>query len=67
MKGNNMTEQEFKSALDEIVLKGVNSVGSSTVLGALAIVTRFTEIIYDMEIVSKIQSSSTEKGQLKND
>ncbi len=62
-----MTEQEFKSALDEIVLKGVNSIGSSTVLGALAIVTRFTEIIYDMEIISKIQSSSTEKGQLKND
>ena len=50
-----MTEQEFKQALDEVVLKGINTVGAATVLGTLAIVTRFTEVIYDMDIVARLQ------------
>jgi hypothetical protein len=53
-----MTEQEFKQALDEVVLKGINTVGAATVLGALAIVTRFTEVIYDMDIVARLQAGS---------
>lgn len=50
-----MTEQEFKQALDEVVLKGINTVGAGTVLGALAIVNRFTEVVYDMDVVSRLQ------------
>lgn len=56
-----MTEQEFKKALDEIVLKGINVIGASTVLGALAIVTRFTEVIYDTEVVSRLQTNTDAK------
>jgi hypothetical protein len=51
-----MTEQEFKQALDEVVLKGINTVGAATVLGALAIVNRFTEVVYDMSVVSRLQA-----------
>lgn len=50
-----MTEQEFKTALDQVVLNGINQVGAATVLGALAIVSRFTEVVYDMSIVSRLQ------------
>jgi hypothetical protein len=53
-----MTEQEFKAALDEVVLKGINEIGAATVLGALAIVSRFTEVVYDMSVVSKLQASN---------
>jgi hypothetical protein len=53
-----MTEQEFKQALDEVVLKGINTVGAATVLGTLAIVTRFTEVIYDMDVVARLQAGS---------
>lgn len=61
-----MTEQEFKKELDAVVLKGINELGASTVLGALAIVARFTEIIYDNGIITQLnqaqQEASTEKG-----
>ena len=69
-----MTEQEFKQALDEVVLKGINAVGAATVLGTLAIVTRFTEVIYDMDIVARLQADSqaafedkveTKKGEVE--
>ena len=53
-----MTEQEFKQALDEVVLKGINALGAATVLGTLAIVTRFTEVVYDMSVVSRLQADS---------
>ena len=58
-----MTEQEFKKALDEVVLTGIKEVGSSTVLGALAIVTRFTEVIYDSEVISRLQTNANTKGE----
>lgn len=61
-----MTEQEFKKELDAVVLKGINELGASTVLGALTIVSRFTEIIYDNGIITQLnqsqQEASTEKG-----
>ncbi len=50
-----MTEQEFKKALDEVVLKGINEIGAGVVLGALAVVSRFTEVVYDMTVVSQLQ------------
>lgn len=48
------TEADFKKALDQIVLTGVNQLGAGTVLGALAIVSRFTEVIYDMQTVQRL-------------
>jgi hypothetical protein len=62
-----MTEQEFKQALDEVVLKGINTVGAATVLGALAIVNRFTEVVYDMSVVSRLQASSQAAVETKED
>jgi len=53
-KGNIMTEQEFKQALDKVVLDGINKVGAGVVLGALAVVTRFTEVVYDMQTVGRL-------------
>lgn len=50
-----MTEEEFKKALDEVVLSGIKHIGSSNVLGALAIVSRFTEVVYDLEVMARLQ------------
>lgn len=60
-----MTEQEFKTALDEVVLKGINELGASTVLGALAIVTRFTEVLYDMDVVARLQAMRESKAEVQ--
>jgi predicted ATPase len=60
-----MTEQEFKTALDQVVLKGINKVGSSTVLGALAIVSRFTEVVYDMDVVERVQTMRESKAEVQ--
>jgi hypothetical protein len=62
-----MTEQEFKQALDEVVLKGINTVGAATVLGTLAIVTRFTEVVYDMDVVSRLQVDRQAAVETKED
>lgn len=64
-KGIKMTEQEFKTALDEVVLKGINELGASTVLGALAIVTRFTEVLYDMDVVARLQAMRESKAEVQ--
>ena len=64
-KGKKMTEQEFKTALDEVVLKGINELGASTVLGALAIVTRFTEVLYDMDVVARLQAMRESKATVQ--
>jgi hypothetical protein len=64
-KGKKMTEQEFKTALDEVVLKGINELGASTVLGALAIVTRFTEVLYDMDVVARLQAMRESKAEVQ--
>jgi hypothetical protein len=50
-----MTEEEFKKALDEVVLKGINQLSAGVVLGALAVVSRFTEVVYDMHVVAQLQ------------
>lgn len=55
-----MTEQEFKQALDKVVLDGINKVGAGVVLGALAVVTRFTEVVYDMQTVGRLTQAQTE-------
>jgi predicted ATPase len=60
-----MTEQEFKTALDQVVLKGINEVGASTVLGALAIVSRFTEVVYDMDVVERVQRMRESKAEVQ--
>lgn len=52
-----MTEQEFKQKLDQVVLEGINNLGAGTVLGALAIVSRFTEVVYDMNTVNALQNN----------
>jgi hypothetical protein len=57
-KGNFMTEQEFKQALDKVVLEGINQHGAGVVLGALAVVSRFTEVVYDMSTVARLQQNS---------
>jgi hypothetical protein len=62
-----MTEQEFKVALDEIVLKGINQLGAGVVLGSLAIVSRFTEVVYDMSTVARLQQPVNEKTEESND
>jgi len=62
-----MTEEEFKKALDEVVLKGINTLGAATVLGTLAIVNRFTEVIYDMSVVSRLQVGDNTVVENKED
>ncbi len=60
-----MTEQEFKQALDKVVLEGINQHGAGVVLGALAVVSRFTEVVYDMSTVARLQQNAeqpTEQG-----
>ena len=59
-KGNIMTEQEFKQALDKVVLEGINKLGAGTVLGSLAVVTRFTEVVYDMQTVERLHQNAVE-------
>lgn len=49
-----LTDAEFKKELDQVVLTGINQLGAGTVLGALAIVSRFTEVIYDMQTVQRL-------------
>lgn len=49
-----MTEQEFKQKLDAVVIEGINEIGAGVVLGALAIVTRFTEVMYDNNIMNQL-------------
>lgn len=56
-----MTEQEFKQALDKVVLEGINKLGPGVVLGGLAIVSRFTEVVYDMNTVANLQAASQQK------
>lgn len=56
-----MTEQEFKQALDQVVLNGINKLGAGTVLGSLAIVTRFTEVVYDMETIARLQQNTEQQ------
>lgn len=55
-----MTEQEFKQALDKVVLEGINKLGAGTVLGSLAVVTRFTEVVYDMQTVERLHQNAVE-------
>jgi hypothetical protein len=62
-----MTEEEFKKALDEVVLKGINTLGAATVLGTLAIANRFTEVIYDMSVVSRLQVGDNTVVENKED
>jgi polyhydroxyalkanoate synthesis regulator phasin len=64
-KGKKMTEEEFKTALDQVVLNGINQVGSSTVLGALAVVSRFTEVVYDMDVVARVQAMRESKAEVQ--
>ena len=59
-KGNFMTEQEFKQALDKVVLEGINKLGAGVILGSLAVVTRFTEVVYDMQTVERLHQSAVE-------
>lgn len=58
-----MTEQEFKQALDKVVLDGINQHGAGIVLGALAVVTRFTEVVYDMNTITRLQQNTQEQEQ----
>jgi hypothetical protein len=60
-----MTEEEFKTALDQVVLNGINQVGASTVLGALAVVSRFTEVVYDMDVVARLQAMHESKAAIQ--
>lgn len=53
-----MNEQEFKKALDSVVLEGINKLGPGVVLGALAIVSRFTEVIYDVNTMRNLQTNA---------
>jgi len=46
-----MTREEFVKDLDKLVLSGINKLGAGEVLSALAVVTRFTEVVYDMNTV----------------
>jgi hypothetical protein len=50
-----LTEELFKKALDELVLRGLNELSAGTVLGTLAVVSRFTEVVYDMNVVAKLR------------
>ena len=59
-KGNIMTEQEFKQALDKVVLEGISKLGAGVVLGSLAVVTRFTEVVYDMQTVERLHQNAVE-------
>lgn len=56
-----MTEQEFKQALDQVVLEGINKLGAGVVLGSLAIVSRFTEVVYDMNTVTRLQQNTEQQ------
>lgn len=56
-----MNEQEFKAALDQVVLNGINKLGAGVVLGALAIVSRFTEVVYDMNTVARLQQNQEDQ------
>ena len=56
-----MTEQEFKQALDKVILDGINQHGAGVVLGALAVVTRFTEVVYDMNTVARLQQNTEQE------
>jgi hypothetical protein len=64
-KGKKMTEEEFKKALDQVVLNGINQVGAGVVLGSLAVVTRFTEVVYDMGLVKQLETNATQKTTTK--
>jgi UDP-N-acetyl-D-mannosaminuronic acid transferase (WecB/TagA/CpsF family) len=64
-KGKKMTEEEFKKALDQVVLNGINQVGAGVVLGSLAVVTRFTEVVYDMDLVKQLETNATQKTTTK--
>lgn len=66
-KGNIMTEQEFKQALDKVVLEGINKLGAGTVLGSLAVVTRFTEVVYDMQTVERLHQNTVETKATTNE
>lgn len=50
-----LTEELFKKALDELVLRGLNQLSAGTVLGTLAVVSRFTEVVYDMNVVAQLR------------
>jgi hypothetical protein len=58
-----MNEEEFKKALDELVLNAINQLGAGTVLGALSIVSRFTEVVYDMNVVSRLQAQNQKQPE----
>lgn len=67
-KGNIMTEQEFKQALDKVVLEGISKLGAGVVLGSLAVVTRFTEVVYDMQTVERLTTPKVaEENSQSND
>lgn len=49
-----MTRDEFVKELDKLILTGINSIGPGNVISALAVVTRFTEVVYDMNTVDML-------------
>ena len=58
-----MTEEDFKKALDQVVLGAINEIGAAPVLGALAIVTRFTQVVYDTSVVARLQTNTEQNAQ----
>lgn len=63
-KGNIMTEQEFKQALDNLVLGALgDGMDVGAVLGGLAVVQRFTQVVYDMAIVKQITTNAAQQAQ----
>lgn len=60
-----MTEQEFKQSLDKVVLDGINKFGPGVVLGNLAIVSRFTEVVFDLNTVSNLQTTPEQTTEVQ--
>ena len=58
MKENTMTqitEQEFKQALDQIVSTALNSLDVAVVYAQLSVTKQFVEVVYDTNVVSYLE------------
>lgn len=60
-----MTEQEFRKDLDALVTTAIRELGAGTVYGHLSTVKQFTEVVYDSNIVSYLQSLQNQPQQVE--
>lgn len=57
-----ITEQEFKTALDQLVTAGLNVLDVSVVYAQLCVTKQFVEVVYDTNVVTYLEKMKQQQA-----